>query len=195
MFIWLTNSVRKSGNSHSSQTHSELSKSDSGPPISAEPAHTNRVEFSSRNSDPMYMFPPFPLLSKVIQKHRITQDLIAPLVTVTTMVSICVWTTLSSFRIPRTHCHNRDMSWMASHIICTHGGSHAALPSSRIFKRGLLTRGSCRRPSTNRLYDDRWLHFTYWATGHGIDPHGPTAAQKPPFYIISLTLMACHLIL
>ena len=33
--------------------------------------------------------------------------------------------------------HNRDMSRAASHIICTHRGSHAALPSSRIFKRGL----------------------------------------------------------
>ena len=26
---------------------------------------------------------------------------------------------------------------------------------------------TCRRPSTNRMYDDRWLRFTTWATGRG----------------------------
>ena len=26
-----------------------------------------------------------------------------------------------------------------------------------------------RRPSTNRMYDDRWLRFTTWATGRGFD--------------------------
>ena len=30
-----------------------------------------------------------------------------------------------------------------------------------------------RRPSTNKLYDDRWLRFAHWAT-----PLVPTAAQK-----------------
>ena len=34
-----------------------------------------------------------------------------------------------------------------------------------------------RRPSTNRMYDDRWLRFANWATGKGFDPLGPTAAQ------------------
>ena len=33
-----------------------------------------------------------------------------------------------------------------------------------------------RRPSTIN-YDDRGLRFAYWATGQGIDPLGPTAAQ------------------
>ena len=28
---------------------------------------------------------------------------------------------------------------------------------------------TCRRPSTNRMYDDRWLRFTTWATGRGFD--------------------------
>ena len=28
---------------------------------------------------------------------------------------------------------------------------------------------TCRRPSTNRIYDDRWLRFTTWATGRGFD--------------------------
>ena len=40
---------------------------------------------------------------------------------------------------------------------------------------------ACRRPSTNRMYDDRWLRFTNWATGRGFDPLGPTAAQIAAF--------------
>ena len=31
------------------------------------------------------------------------------------------------------------------------------------------TAPTCRRPSTNRMYDDRWLRFTIWATGRGFD--------------------------
>ena len=34
-----------------------------------------------------------------------------------------------------------------------------------------------RRPSTNRMYDDRWRRFTRWAAGQGFDPLDPTAAQ------------------
>ena len=38
-----------------------------------------------------------------------------------------------------------------------------------------------RRPSTNRIYDDRWLCFADWAAGQGIDPLGPTSAQIAAF--------------
>ena len=38
-----------------------------------------------------------------------------------------------------------------------------------------------RRPSTNRMYDDRWLRFARWAAGQGFDPLDPTAAQIPSF--------------
>ena len=38
-----------------------------------------------------------------------------------------------------------------------------------------------RRPSTNRMYDDRWLRFTHWAAGQGFDPLDPTAAQIASF--------------
>ena len=34
-----------------------------------------------------------------------------------------------------------------------------------------------RRPSTNRMYDDRWLRFARWAAGQGFDPLDPSAAQ------------------
>ena len=48
-----------------------------------------------------------------------------------------------------------------------------------------------RRPSTNRMYDDQCLHLARWAAGQGFDPLSPTAAQVPPFCILSLILMVC----
>ena len=38
-----------------------------------------------------------------------------------------------------------------------------------------------RRPSTNRMYDDRWLRFTRWAAGQDFDPLNPSAAQIASF--------------
>ena len=38
-----------------------------------------------------------------------------------------------------------------------------------------------RRPSTNRMYDDRWCRFARWAAGQGVDPLNPTAAQVASF--------------
>ena len=42
-------------------------------------------------------------------------------------------------------------------------------------------RPSTKRPSTNRMYDDRWLRFARWAAGQGFDPLDPTAAQIASF--------------
>ena len=60
--------------------------------------------------------------------------------------------------------------------ICTHGGSHAALPSCRIFRGGLYVRRSTKEQ--NRMYGDRWFHFAHFA---GFDPLSLTAAQLAPF--------------
>ena len=38
-----------------------------------------------------------------------------------------------------------------------------------------------RRPSTNHMYDDRWLRFARWAAGQGFDPLDPRAAQIVSF--------------
>ena len=38
-----------------------------------------------------------------------------------------------------------------------------------------------KRPSTNRMYDDRWLRFAPWAAGQGFDLLDPTAAQIASF--------------
>ena len=99
----------------------------------------------------MFMFPPFSLRNKVIQKLRTTQT--------GEVILIDPWW-LSQLWFPHLHLcvdhprffpYRRDLlsqqgyiSRATSHTICTHGGSHAALPSSR-------------RPSTNRMHDDRWL--------------------------------------
>ena len=59
-----------------------------------------------------------------------------------------IWRVASSYRLETTepphrrsslsHAHHKLIAeYWASHTICTHGGSYAALPSSRIFKGGL----------------------------------------------------------
>ena len=60
------------------------------------------------------------------------------------LVAVCVWTVQTSFRTAETCCHNRDIlvSQAPSRTICTHEGSHAALPRSRIFEKGLLAHRS-----------------------------------------------------
>ena len=49
-----------------------------------------------------------------------------------------------------------------------------------------------KRPSTNRMYDDRWLRFARWAAGQGSDPLDPSAAQIASFLFTLLILTACH---
>ena len=60
-----------------------------------------------------------------------------PLVAVTTVVStpatIKCGSPATILSVWQSFCHNRAISQVASHTICTHGGSYAALPSSRIF--------------------------------------------------------------
>ena len=38
-----------------------------------------------------------------------------------------------------------------------------------------------RKPSTNRMYEDRCLRYANWPTGQGFDPLHPTAAQIAAF--------------
>ena len=159
--------VRVTRHSSPGETHSRLPERDSRPPISSESANTDRVVPTPRDREThlqglgdtrsqhvcdtvelppssvhspvpeprvlavdalsqdwqgrsMYMFPPFPLLSKVVQKLRSTQ--VAEVI----------------FCPSRT----RSTSQTESHSICTYGGSHATLQSSRLFRRGLQARGS-----------------------------------------------------
>ena len=43
-----------------------------------------------------------------------------------------------------------------------------------------------RRPSTNLMYDDRWLRFPPWAAGEGIDQRAPKAAPQIATFLYSL---------
>ena len=70
---------------------------------------------------------------------------------------------------------------MAVCTVCMLEGSHATLPNSGIFEEVSRLVATPRRPSTYRVYNDRWLHFAHWAAGQGIDPLGPTAAQIATF--------------
>ena len=100
-------------------------------------------------------------------------DTHSPLVVVTTMVS------RDSFSTAETCCHNRDIPPAASGTICMHEGLvqhyQAAGLSSEVSKLAAAP----GRPSTNGMYEDRWLRFSNWATG--VDPLGPTAAQIAAF--------------
>ena len=42
-----------------------------------------------------------------------------------------------------------------------------------------------RRPSTNRMYDDRWLRFARWAAGQGLIHLIPQPLRQPLFCLIS----------
>ena len=70
---------------------------------------------------------------------------------------------------------------MASCTVCMLGGSHAALPSSRIFEEVSRLTAAPRRFSTNSVYDDRWLRFAHLTADQGINPFFHTAAQRAAF--------------
>ena len=115
----------------------------------------------------MYMFPPFPLLSKVIQKLWSTQ---APW-----------WPKQSWFPHLLRLCvdhqlffpYRRDLLSQQDQRYVSDGKSyhlHACF-SDEVSRLAVAP----RRPSTNCMYDDRWLRFTRF------DPPNPSAAQKASF--------------
>ena len=120
----------------------------------------------------MYMFPSFLLLNKVIQKLRTTQTgeviLIAPW-----------WPSVD--HLLRFFQYRRDLLSQQGYISNSKSYHlHAwRLLCSTIKQQDFQGRSlinykfaaapTCRRPSTNRMYDDRWLRFTTWATGRGFD--------------------------
>ena len=136
----------------------------------------------------MYMFPPFPLLSKVIQKLRATQKaeviLIAPWsAVVSTFTSSVCGTPVSSSLPSRSsvpagpEVHLRWNVVPSARIEAPMRHYKAAGFSDEVSRLAPAP----RRPSTNRMYDDRWLRFAQWAAGQGFDPLDPTAAQVASF--------------
>ena len=136
------------------------------------------------------MFPLFPLLNKVIQNLRTTQEgevfLLAPWWPLQPWFdptfTMCVCGPSSYHSIPPGPtvttgvCLGRQVVTSARMEALMQ--QYQAAGFSKEVSRHVEPP---RRPSTNRLYDDRWLHFVHWAAGQGIDPLGPTAAQIAAF--------------
>ena len=184
-----------SGHNSKNQTRSGLPKCDSRPVVSAELAHHDRVESPprSRESDiqtvgnsrsghvchsPQHASSPvhagevnvhISTVSPAQQSHSEAQD--------------------HPDRRGDTHRHLVAVTTVVSTPATTECGSPTILsvPQRPVvttvlyLKWQVIPAPTCRRPSTNRMYDDRWLRFTNWATGRGFDPLGPTAAQITTF--------------
>ena len=136
----------------------------------------------------MYMFPHFPC-SKGIQKLRTTQEgleiLIAPWWPSQPwfphLLRLCV-------DHPRFFPYRRDLLSQQGYVSC---GRLCHLHVWRLSYQHFQAAGfskdvsrlaaAPRRPSTNKMYDNRWLCFAHWATGQRFDPLGPKAAQIPTF--------------
>ena len=139
----------------------------------------------------MYMFPPFPLLSKVVQKLRSTQ--VAEVILVAPwwpsqpwfphLLRLCVkhplFPTVPSRSSvpagPEVHLRRKVIPSARMEALMRH--YKAAGFSDEVSRLAAAP----RRPSTNRMYDDRWCRFSRWAAGQGFDPFDPTAAQVASF--------------
>ena len=124
----------------------------------------------------MYMFPPFLLLNKVIQKLRTTKTGEVILVAVTTVVSTPATIECGSpatiLSVPQRpfvttglYLKRQVIPSACMEALMQH--YQAAGFSRKVSK--FAAAPTCRRSSTNRMYDDRWLRFTTWATGRGFD--------------------------
>ena len=132
----------------------------------------------------MYMFPPFLLLSKVTHKLRTTQtgeviliagrgDTHRPLMAVTTVVSTPAMiecgspATIQQRPFVTTGLYLKGQVIPSARMEALMQHYQAAGFSREVSK--FATAPTCRRPSTNRMYDDRWVRFTTWATVRGFD--------------------------
>ena len=135
----------------------------------------------------MYMFLPFPLLNKVIQKLRATED--AELILIEPWWPSQPW-------FPHLLRLCVDQPFFYFHTVSTESEiqpRRKVVPSAcmealmRHYKAAgfsdevSMLATAPRRPSTNRMYDDRWLRSTHSAAREGFDPLNPTAAQIAAF--------------
>ena len=139
----------------------------------------------------MYMFPPFPLLSKVVQKLRSTH--VAEVILVAPWWPSQPWFPLLlrlCVEHPLILPYRQDLLSQQDQKYISDGKSfHSARMEAlmRHYKAAGFSdevsrlAAAPRRPSTNRMYDDRWRRFARWAAGQGVDPLNPTAAQVASF--------------
>ena len=182
------------GHNSASQTHSGLPQCDSKPVISAEPAHHDRVESQprSRESDiqavgnsssghvchsPQHASSPVCVSSSGAWS---TGDR-CPIIGLAGEVDVHV-STVSPAKPSYSEAQDQSDGrgdthsppWWPSQPWTTHPSFHTAETCCH-------NRDMSRIPSTNRMYDGRWLRFANWATGNGVDPLCPTAAKKAAF--------------
>ena len=140
----------------------------------------------------MNMFPPFPLLSKVIQKLRTTQE---GKVASTFTTSVCGPPSLLSIppgpTLTTGICLGRQVI-PSAHMVALMQHYQATGFSKEVSRLAAAP----KTPSTNRMYDDRWLCFAHWAAGQGIVPLCPFSIQIAAFlcYLFNTHgLSPCHL--
>ena len=232
--------VRGSEHNSPSETYPRLSERDSRPPISSEPANTDRVVPTPRDREAYLQglgdtrsrhvcntveLPPssvhvsnsgakspssgcsvsglpgevnvhVSLIPPAQQSHAVTSihsggggNSCSPLVTVSVVVptsttSLCG--TPSSSPLPsgssvpagsEVHLRRKVVPSARMEALMRH--YKAAGFSDEVSR---LT-AAPRRPSTNRMYADRWLRFARWAAGQGFDPLDPTATQIASFLL------------
>ena len=230
--------ARVSGHHSQGKTHSRLSESDSRPPISSEPANTDRVvpaprdretnlqglgDTRSRHVCDTVELPPSSVhvstsraksLSGGSSVSRLAGEVdvhvpsfspaqqgraetsihpgrggisCSPLVAVSTVVSTS--TTSVCGTPPCSPVPSRSSVPAGPEVYLR----RKVVPSARMealmrhYKEAGFSdevsrlAAAPRRPSTNRMYDDRWCRFTRWAAGQGFDPLDPTTAQVASF--------------
>ena len=230
--------VRVSEHNSPGKTHSRLSERDSRPPISSEPANTDRVVPTPRDREPYLQglgdsrnrhvcntveLPPSSVhvsssgakspsggcsvsglagevnvhvspIPPAQQSHAETAvhsggggDSCSPLVAVSVVVSTSTTSlcgTPSSSPLPsgssvpagsEVHLRRKVVPSARMEALMRH--YKAAGFSDKVSR--LVA--APRRPSTNRMYDDRWRRFARWAAGQGFDPLDPTAPQIASF--------------
>ena len=135
----------------------------------------------------MYMFPLFPLLSKVIQKLRSTQEaeviLIAPWWPKQSwfphLLRLCVDRPLF-LPYPGDLLSQQDEKYVSDGNACMDALVRHYKEAGFSDEVSRLA-AAPRRPSTNRMYEDQWLRFNRWAAGQGFDLLNPSAAQIASF--------------
>ena len=112
----------------------------------------------------------------------------SPLVAITAMDP----TPNSTVCVPRSgycrdlwsHQGHRFMSDGRSYHLHTWGLSICSIIEQQDFQKIPRLTAAPRRPSANRMHDNRWFCFIYWAAGQGFDPLSPTAAQIAAVFVL-----------
>ena len=206
--------VRGSEHNSPSKTYPRLSERDSRPPISSEPANTDRVVPTPRDREAYLQglgdtrsrhvcntveLPPSSVhvsnsgaksprggCLRTFRGGQCTCSPIPPVQqshAVTSIHYVSVWNTSSSpfqsgSSVPAgSEVHLRRKVVQSARMEALMRHYKAAGFSDEVSRLAAAP----RRPSTNRMYDDRWSHFARWAAGQGFDPFDPTAAQIASF--------------